>query len=333
MAEIVIEQYNRGMTVSVGGGYKGSEWRKWDLHVHTPYSIVQYFSGGVDKDEVWEKYIQDIENLPKEFSVLGINDYLFIDGYKRLKKEKEENGRLKNIDSLMPVVEFRLAKFGGTSSALRRVNFHVIFSPEVDPDVIDQHFLRALPSSYILSPSFQELQKKWAGLATRDSLVDLGKLIKSSVPKKELGNFGSDLIEGFNNLNFDEVGIREVLEKSTYFKDKYITAVGKTEWASVKWTSQSIADKKNIINSCDLVFISVNGQSEYDVARQSLKDAGVNSKLFDCSDAHHPSTTSKEKDRLGNSFTWIKGDLTFDALKHALVEFEDRVYVGGNHLC
>ena len=53
---------------------RGSEWRKWDLHVHTPSSICQNYGG--DTDEAWERYISDLESLPQEFSVLGINDYL-----------------------------------------------------------------------------------------------------------------------------------------------------------------------------------------------------------------------------------------------------------------
>ena len=65
---------------------RGSEWRKWDLHVHTPCSIKQGF--GADNEDTWEKYISDLENLPAEFAVLGINDYLFIDGYEKLKKEQ-----------------------------------------------------------------------------------------------------------------------------------------------------------------------------------------------------------------------------------------------------
>lgn len=62
---------------------RGSEWRKWDLHVHTPASIVQHY--GENTEEIWEKYINDLENLPEEIKVLGINDYLFLDGYKKVK--------------------------------------------------------------------------------------------------------------------------------------------------------------------------------------------------------------------------------------------------------
>ena len=40
---------------------RGSEWRKWDLHIHSPVSICQKY-GGKDK---WDKFIEALENLPK----------------------------------------------------------------------------------------------------------------------------------------------------------------------------------------------------------------------------------------------------------------------------
>ena len=55
----------------------GSIWRKWDLHVHTPESVVNDYKG-------WDEFILDLESLPPEFGVIGINDYLFIDGYERV---------------------------------------------------------------------------------------------------------------------------------------------------------------------------------------------------------------------------------------------------------
>ena len=89
---------------------KGAEWRKWDMHVHTPFSIYQQF--GEDNDETWVKYIADLESLPNEFAVVGINDYLFVDGYEKLKHEQDNNGRLKKI-KILPVVVFRIEKFAG----------------------------------------------------------------------------------------------------------------------------------------------------------------------------------------------------------------------------
>ena len=91
---------------------RGSQWRKWDLHVHTPSSLRQHYGG--DTEENWGDFISYLEALPAEFKVLGINDYIFLDGYKKIRAEKEK-GRLKNIDLLLPVIELRLNIFGGTT--------------------------------------------------------------------------------------------------------------------------------------------------------------------------------------------------------------------------
>jgi hypothetical protein len=59
---------------------RGSEWRRWDLHIHTPFSIVQDYGGNTEEN--WERFIAEIENLPPDVKVIGINDYIFIDGIK-----------------------------------------------------------------------------------------------------------------------------------------------------------------------------------------------------------------------------------------------------------
>ena len=63
---------------------RGSEWRKWDLHVHTPESIIHHYTG----QNPWKKFIEDLEQLPTEFKVLGINDYIFLDGYEKVLEYK-----------------------------------------------------------------------------------------------------------------------------------------------------------------------------------------------------------------------------------------------------
>src|SRR2546428_2788821 len=158
---------------------RGSIWRKWDIHVHTPESLVHSYQS---EGDVWETFIADLEALPPEFKVIGINDYLFIDGYRRILEEKRNN-RLANIDLFLPVIELRLDKFGGTTHHLSKVNYHIIFSDKLDPEIIQQHFINALPSSYQLTPAYESLKGKWNALATKGSLEDLGKKIISSVPK------------------------------------------------------------------------------------------------------------------------------------------------------
>ena len=298
---------------------KGSIWNIWDLHVHTPASIVNHYTAGSDCD-VWENYIRDLEALPKEVKVLGINDYLFIDGYKKVLKYKEQ-GRLQNIDLILPVVEFRLSQFGG-NRLFSRVNFHVIFSNEVNADVIQAQFLNALQNKYHLSPEFDSIT--WGGVITKENLADLGRRIIANVPEEEKANYGSDIIEGFNNLNLSYKDILEVLNYAPqYFEGKYLTAIGKTEWADIKWTESSIAEKKNIINSVDFVFTAAETVDSYNNAFENLVNSNVNSRLLDCSDAHRNSC-STDKDRIGNCHCWIKAETSFEGLKQVLYEPDER---------
>ena len=93
----------------------GSIMRKWDLHVHTPASYENQFSfyGGEDAkaygNDIWEKYVSELEKV-QSISVIGINDYFTIDGYKKLLEYKKK-GRLRNFDLILPSIEFRLDKF------------------------------------------------------------------------------------------------------------------------------------------------------------------------------------------------------------------------------
>lgn len=301
---------------------RGSVWRKWDLHVHTPASLVHNYTGA----DAWDRFLRELEELPPEFKVLGINDYIFLDGYRRILQERAK-GRLKNIDLVLPVIELRLDKFGGSHSHFSRVNYHVIFSNELPPETIEQQFLSALSSKYVLTPQYDSIRTsgKWVAVPARQSLVDLGQFIIGSVPKHERAKFGPPLIEGFNNLCISLAALKDALS-SHYFRGKTITAVGKTEWAGIKWTDHSIADKKTIINDTELVFISAASPQDWKKAKDSLTAAGVNDRLLDCSDAHTFSN-SDHKDRLGKCFTWIKADPTFEGLRQAIFDYRSRVAI------
>ena len=306
-----------------GGSPEGSLWAKWDLHVHSPASIRHGY--GRQEAQAWDDFLTDLERLPPEFKVIGINDYLFLDGYRRVLAARAA-GRLANIQCVFPVVELRLNIFGGTDEHLRRVNYHVIFSDQVDPDDIEHQFLNAIAASYVLQPEY-EASLQWRASPTRSSLSELGRRIKASVPTVKRGQFQSDLEEGFNNFNVPLDVIHDALDKHP-FRDRCITAVGKAEWSAIKWNDQSIAEKKNVINRAKLVFVAASSPDDWRTARDYLADSGVNAHLVDCSDAHYLSTDTSQKDRIGNCFTWIHADPTFSGLQHAITEFKDRVFVG-----
>lgn len=219
---------------------RGSLWRKWDLHIHTPASLRQEYGGNTD--DAWDKFIHDLENLPSEFKVIGVNDYIFLDGYKKLLGAKL-SGRLSNIELLLPVIELRIDKFVGTEGHWGRINLHVIFSDEIPADVIESQFINGLSSKYKLSPEYSELTKQWAAIPTLGSLEQLGNLIINSVPQERRNQFSTPVVEGFNNLNVSFESVLTILE-NPYFAGKYLLSIGKTEWASMKWNDHSIAEKK-----------------------------------------------------------------------------------------
>lgn len=75
---------------------KGSQWRKWDLHFHTPTSY-DYGDKSVTNQEIIDTLSEN------EISVVAITDHHIID-IKRI-TELQELGKEKNI-TVLPGIEF-----------------------------------------------------------------------------------------------------------------------------------------------------------------------------------------------------------------------------------
>jgi len=289
--------------------YFGSTWSKWDLHVHTPASIVEHYG---KHETVWEEYFADLNNLPESVTVLGINDYFFLDGFEKVKKYHDE-GKLPKIKRIFPVIELRLKIFGNQSKSdpWHRINFHVIFSDELGAETIKSQFISGLASHFNLMP---EEKAYWNGVLTRQSLEDFGKaIIQNSTTRIT----ESPIEVGFNSLNYTTEGVFSLL-KNSYLRGKYLTAIGKAEWEKLRWEG-SIGEKLNIINSANFVFTASESVENFQTSEAALQKQIKEFILLDCSDAHHFSS-STEKDRIGNCNLWIKAEPTFEGLKQLRYE-------------
>lgn len=126
----------------IGNWPKGSKWRKWDLHVHSPASHA--FAGN------WNQFIIQLGNA--DCDVVGINDYFSIAGYKEVQRRLDDPGAgaegnkpyreaLEKLrtKTLLPVIEWRMNNIvldkKGKSGV--RINFHLIFSPAVAIDDVE----------------------------------------------------------------------------------------------------------------------------------------------------------------------------------------------------
>ncbi len=287
---------------------RGSIWRKWDLHVHTPKSIVQEYGG--DTDGAWDTFIQTIATLPSEIKVLGINDYLFCDGYEKLMTRRAE---IPNIELIIPSIEFRLNTFSGTVNNTKRHNFHVLFDPSIDVRDIREQLLGCLSSGYKIQDN-----REWLQTPTIRSLEQLGQQIKEAAPADNPVHSKSDLKVGFDNITYRKEDILGLLKKDC-FKDKVLTAVGYSEWDQSRW-DQSAAEKRTLINDADFC-LTANDDPEIIAAnRRDLSINKLNSLVFHSSDAHR-------LDRVGRTLLWIKGDSTFEGLRQVLYEQDERVRV------
>lgn len=290
----------------------------WDLHVHTPASVVHNYGDG-QQDEVWSKFISQLAALPPSIRVLGITDYYSIDGYRKVRDAKIA-GQLPNIELVIPIVELRLTSFAGNAE-LKKVNYHVLFADDVPPDQIEEFFLRNLNVSLYLGGG-----RPWNGcLGTKAGLQDLGVAVRNVTPEDKRTP-ESTLRVGFGSAAVPIEVIDTALAASV-FEGKTLTAIGLGEWMQMRWEGAGAAQKRDAVERVDFVLTASPSVEKYSHQLDQLRANEVNARLFHASDAHNYADAANAN-RLGSGRCWVKADLTFEGLRRAITRFEERVYVG-----
>ncbi|HEX5774976.1 MAG TPA: hypothetical protein VFY28_03400, partial [Candidatus Paceibacterota bacterium] len=328
---------------------KGSEWRKWDLHVHTPESHLNTeFPGN------WDEYVQGLFRaaIVKEIAVIGITDYFTIDGYKKLNREYLSNRpkmeslftveELEKIEEIkvMPNIEFRLDKFVGD----RSINFHVLFGEDVPISDIEENFLHDLDFVSEGNPQAAE-EKRKLKIA---NLTEMGARLRA-----EHAEFSdrSDLYIGMMNAVVSDGQISELLEGTpSKFKGKYLMGVVADEdLSSIDWNSRDHQTRKVLIQKSDFLFASnprtrtwALGRTPYEEGEEKfIEEFKTLKPCLHGSDAHslafvgHPCALRGARDHdcadeeqdCDLRYTWIKADPTFEGLKQLLYEPSDRVII------
>ena len=195
---------------------RGSEWRKWDLHVHTPFSQL---ANGFGED--WDNYVKQLfqKAIANDISVIGITDYFSIEGYKKIKqdyidkpeklKEIFTEDEIEKISSilLLPNIEFRLNKLVGSN----RINFHVLLSNEIPIADIEENFLHELDFIYEAGPQSEDEKRKL-------KLVNLEQLGKKLIQQHAQFKGNKELFIGMMTAVVDDVQICSLLaNKKKYF--------------------------------------------------------------------------------------------------------------------
>ena len=153
----------------------GSEWHRWDIHIHTPGTALNDNFGCSMNDFI--KIVNE-KSKEKDIIALGITDYYSIRNYEKI-KEKFDAGKIENIKLIFPNIEFRLGIRTEKSSA---INIHLLISPD-DPEHI-YHINRNLQR---LSFEYKDTEY----FCVEDQIIRLGALLSHTIiddrKKYELG--------------------------------------------------------------------------------------------------------------------------------------------------
>ena len=321
---------------------RGSGWRKWDLHVHTPVSYENHFSG-------WDSYIKKLKEKAFEHGIeaMGITDYFSVNGYEKLLEECEEETKDTNpcikLDNgkmlyIFPIVELRLENFTSDNES---VNIHVVFSPDLLPSTIRSSFLEKLSikyRTYNLNCKEDDLVKiGYAEEKNERFNVNLDLSSFSPQDKERLLNKALKFIS-FSSSIFED-GIEKftnILKMSGINDDKYLIIIANKGTGGLnafpwhdkqKFLSRAGNIRQNLLNLSDVCFS--NDENDIQFLLGQKKDTPSDEILNrfrsykPCiwgSDAHTEENLFHPSNGDTKDYTWIKADLTFEGLKQIVYE-------------
>ena len=303
---------------------RGSEWHKWDLHVHTPESgMANEFNC------TWDKYVQELfkNAIANDIVALGITDYFTIEGYKKLKEEylgnetklnslftPEEIEKIKHI-LVLPNIEFRLKTLVNN----QRVNYHILLSPDLTIHQIEENFLHNIDFVY------QDMPFETANVRKlkKCNLEELGKKLKEQQPTFH----GSNFEVGCKTAIVDNAQIKKILiDCKDIFGGKYLVIIPVDEDLSdISWNSQEHMVRKALYQEANVFFATNKNTIEFGLGKKHADvhlfiDEFKSLKPCICgSDAHKLSTLGVFPN---NNCCWIKADTTFEGLKQIIYEPE-----------
>lgn len=312
---------------------RGSEWRRWDLQVHTPLSAL---NNGFGQD--FDTYAKTLfeRAVAEQIAVIGVTDYFTIDGYKQLRSLQQNPKRLTDLVGeklavaaqgirLLPNVEFRLDAFVRVDGQDARINAHVIFSDDVEPRDIEENFLQRL-----LFVSDSEPADRDAALSlTVANLTEFGARLKA---EHETFANRADLEVGMTQATVSHSAISDVLSQTKAFKRRYLFAVVADEDLShISWSGQGHNTRKVLIQKSHMLFSASPGTRAFALGQRAESVASFEVEFRGRKPCIHGSD-AHSADRLfvfdkGRQL-WVRADPTFDGLVQLCHEPDDRVYIG-----
>ena len=264
-------------------------------------------------------YVAALEKTAAEskISVIGVTDYMTLDGYEKLFVEKNSNNRLSTVDLLVPNIEFRMMPQTTEGKAL---NLHLLVDP-TEGDHIDKikSALRNLKLSYDGQPYG----------CCRQELIAFGKAQKPNLKDDDEAAYEF----GIRQFKPDRTTIKDWLDKEKWLRNNSLIGIanGKDGISGLSLDGFA-AIRDELLKWSNFVFSGNPRDREHylglkagtpkeEIIRQyrSLKPCVHGSDAHDVEHLFKP-----DKGR----YCWVKSDPTFHGLRQILWEPEDRVHIG-----
>lgn len=285
---------------------KGSEWRKWDLHLHSPFTKLSDNFKKIDDIDLWETYSKKIEE--SDVSVFGITDYFccenyftFLDYYNQKYPDSEKVFFLN--------IEFRLDISVNKSG--EEINIHVIFSNEIEKNRID-NFLTILKTNHtneggarVSCKNLNQSQFISATINHNDLVQSLNEVFGSHKPYI--------ILAAANNAGLrpvkDSPRKLSITDEIDKICDAFFGGRQNVEYYLKfdRYETNEISKPKPVLSGSDC---------------HSFED--LDSFLGKYVERQNPQTNNIE---IYKDVTWIKSDTTFEGLKQVLFEPEFRIKI------
>jgi ABC-type lipoprotein export system ATPase subunit len=277
----------------------GSEWRRWDLHVHTPFTKLSDAYNGTDEESIWTEYITFLYN--SSVQAFGITDYFSCDNYFKL-IEKYHKKYPKSQKVFFPNIELRYSE--AISKSETNPDVHIIFNN--DTDVCSKiHIEKFLSKLELLASTSNDANIYCSDLVT---------------------------VRDFESASVSMKCLRKAL-KETFGESKPYLIVFPANNDGIRSTDNKSPRKVKASDTmddfADLFF--GNSKNKLWFLRADRYKEGVSQPkpVVSFSDAHSFSELERLEGNVANyEPTWIKADLTFRGLKQICFEPDDRVFIG-----
>ncbi len=330
------------------GSARGSEWRRWDLHVHTPESVVSNFGD-------WDSYVRGLIAAARKHQAqaIALADYFTIGGYRKILADyydKEAHLLKLGDDSInlfiIPGVELRLNIFNDDEES---INLHVLFDPDkCTPDLIEARFLEKLSIEF----RGQEFEMKDLNLWAIGKSIGEGSALNIT---QDFGELTPEQKDGLKKTALKAIvltkrdvfaalkDVGKVFESLGLAPKHFMVGIagkGHGGLRSLKWFdgkggfSRAGVVREDLTNLTDFIFSNDPADRSFYLGKKddtpSMEIQARFGELKPCvwgSDSHNIDNLLHPSAGASSDYTWIKADLTFQGLKQILFEPGARVRI------